>query len=117
MTALLLGIDPELLDVEQGLFEMGMDSLMMLELRTVVEGVLQVELPMMSLASGISPADVARRIAPLVTGEAKSEGIPSNLATLSSSHLAATAETTDSAQRRAAVSAVLEKVRGLEGPL
>jgi NAD(P)-dependent dehydrogenase (short-subunit alcohol dehydrogenase family)/acyl carrier protein len=115
--ARVLRLPPKEVDRHRPLAEMGMDSLMMLELRTVVEGVLQVELPMMSLASGISPADVARRIAPLVTGETKSEGIPSNLATLSSSHLAAAAETTDSAQRRAAVSAVLEKVRGLEGPL
>lgn len=115
--ARVLRLPPKEVDRHRPLAEMGMDSLMMLELRTVVEGHLQVELPMMSLASGISPADVARRIAPLVTGEAKSEGIPSALATLSASHLATVAEGTDSAQRRAAVSAVLEKVRGLEGPL
>jgi myxalamid-type polyketide synthase MxaE and MxaD len=36
-SAAVLGLDPELVDVEQGLFEMGMDSLMSVELKTRLE--------------------------------------------------------------------------------
>jgi hypothetical protein len=72
---------------------------------------------MMSLASGITPADVARRVAPLVSGDVQKEAVPGTLVALSASHFAAEAEATDVMEQRAAVSAVLERVRELEGPL
>jgi hypothetical protein len=90
---------------------------MMLELRTTVEAVLQIELPMMSLSSGITPADVARRVAPLVTGEREHPAAPGTLVSLSASHFATEAEATTVEEQHAAVSAVLERVRELEGPL
>ena len=72
--ARVLRLPPKEVDRHRPLAEIGMDSLMMLELRTTVEASLQIELPMMSLASGITPADVARRVTPLVTGEATARG-------------------------------------------
>ena len=90
---------------------------MMLELRTMVETTLEVELPMMSLSSGITPADVARRIAPLVVGTGQKIAVPGTLVALTTSHFAAEALTMDTDDQKAAVSAVLERVRNLEGPL
>jgi hypothetical protein len=72
---------------------------------------------MMSLASGITPADVARRISPLVTGETSHESVPSTLATLSSSHLAEQAATAGVSEQRAAITAVMQRVKQIDGPL
>jgi acyl carrier protein len=55
-------------DHHRKLADIGMDSLMMLELRMIVENSLQIELPMMSLSSGITPAEIARKVAPLIAG-------------------------------------------------
>jgi acyl transferase domain-containing protein/NADPH:quinone reductase-like Zn-dependent oxidoreductase/acyl carrier protein len=114
--ARVLRLPPKEVDRHRPLAEIGMDSLMMLELRTTVEATLQIELPMMSLASGITPADVARRIAPLILGEGQKESVPSTLVALSTSHFATDADASSTTVRRAAVSAVLERVRELEGP-
>lgn len=115
--ARVLRLPPKEVDRHRPLAEIGMDSLMMLELRTTVEASLQIELPMMSLASGITPADVARRVAPLVTGETPRENVPSTLATLSSSHLADQAATADASEQRAAINAVMQRVKQIDGPL
>jgi len=71
----------------------------------------------MSLSSGITPADVARRVAPLVTGEKEQPAVPATIISLSSSHFASEAETTTVDEQRAALSNVLQRVRKLEGPL
>lgn len=115
--ARVLRLPPKEIDRHRPLAEIGMDSLMMLELRTTVEASLQIELPMMSLASGITPADVARRVVPLVSGEVQREAVPGTLVALSASHFAAEANATDAVEQRAAVNAVLERMRELEGPL
>ncbi len=115
--ARVLRLPPKEVDRHRPLAEIGMDSLMMLELRTTVEASLQIELPMMSLASGITPADVARRIAPLVTGEAAREAVPSTLATLSSSHFAEQAANANTSEQRAAIDAVMQRVKQIDGPL
>lgn len=115
--ARVLRLPPKEIDRHRPLAEIGMDSLMMLELRTTVEASLEIELPMMSLASGITPADVARRISPLVTGETPRDSIPSTLATLSSSHLAEQAAASEVSEQRAAISAVMQRVKQIEGPL
>lgn len=102
-----------------------MDSLMMLELRSTVEDTLQVGLPIMSLANGITPADVALRIATLVVGDGKrgSSGgetgsiVTGALAALSASHVAGDVEAMDSDAREAGVRAVMARTRRLEGPL
>ncbi|MCF8531924.1 MAG: SDR family NAD(P)-dependent oxidoreductase [Reyranella sp.] len=114
--ARVLRLPPKEVDRHRPLAEIGMDSLMMLELRITVEATLQIELPMMSLASGITPADVARRIAPLILGDGQKESVPSTIIALSTSHFATEADASSTTARRAAVSAVLERVRELEGP-
>lgn len=110
-------------DRHRPLADVGMDSLMMLELRSTVEDTLQVNLPIMSLANGITPADVARRIATLMVGDGeKSEptrraagSVTGSLAALSASHLADDVEGMDPAAREAGVQAVLERTRRVEG--
>jgi acyl transferase domain-containing protein/NADPH:quinone reductase-like Zn-dependent oxidoreductase/acyl carrier protein/short-subunit dehydrogenase len=115
--ARVLRLPPKEIDRHRPLAEIGMDSLMMLELRTTVETALQIELPMMSLSSGITPADVARRVAPLITGEKERLAVPGTIVSLSASHFAEEAEATTVDERQAAISAVLERARELEGPL
>jgi acyl carrier protein len=56
------GIDPL-----RPLSEMGMDSLMAVELRLALESRLRVDLPLMSLAEGTSVASIATRLANAVT--------------------------------------------------
>jgi acyl transferase domain-containing protein/NADPH:quinone reductase-like Zn-dependent oxidoreductase/acyl carrier protein len=115
--ARVLRLPPKEIDRHRPLAEIGMDSLMMLELRATVEVALQVELPMMSLANGITPSDIARRIASLLLGNSQAEGIPGRLLALSGSHLASEAETADSEEHLAAVKAVLTHSKKLKGPL
>ena len=105
-------------DRHRPLAEIGMDSLMMLELRATVETALHVELPMMSLANGITPADVARRVAPIVLGDGgQQEGVAGNLIALSTSHMATDTETSTTAEQLAAARAVLARSRAMDGPL
>ena len=105
-------------DRHRPLAEIGMDSLMMLELRATIETALHVELPMMSLANGITPADVARRITPIVLGDgSRQEGLTGNLMALSTSHLAIDTEAATTAEQLAAARAVLARSRTMDGPL
>jgi phthiocerol/phenolphthiocerol synthesis type-I polyketide synthase C len=99
------------------LAEVGMDSLMMLELRMMVEDTLQIELPMISLASGITPADVAKRLVALLRSETPSDTLPSNIVALSASHFAADAVSSTPEEQQAAVAAVLSETQRVEGPL
>jgi NADPH:quinone reductase-like Zn-dependent oxidoreductase/acyl carrier protein len=115
--ARVLRLPPKEIDRHRPLAEIGMDSLMMLELRATVEVALQVELPMMSLANGITPSDIARRIASLLLGHSQAEGIPGRLLALSGSHVASEAEAVDSEEHLAAVKAVLTHSKKLKGPL
>jgi phthiocerol/phenolphthiocerol synthesis type-I polyketide synthase C len=112
-------------DRHRPLAEIGMDSLMMLELRSTVEDTLRVDLPIMSLANGVTPADVARRIAALVVGDGNkgSSGgeagsiVTGALAALSASHVAGDVEAMAPEAREAGVRAVMDRTRRLEGPL
>jgi phthiocerol/phenolphthiocerol synthesis type-I polyketide synthase C len=56
------GIDPL-----RPLSEMGMDSLMAVELRLALESRLRIDLPLMSLAEGTSVASIATRLANAVS--------------------------------------------------
>ena len=69
---------------------------------------------MMSLASGITAADVARRIMPLITGEGPKEAVPGVLVTAATSHFAADAVASDAGERTSAIGAVLAKIRSGE---
>ena len=100
------------------LTEIGMDSLMMLELRSTVEEALQIELPLMSLANGITPADVARRIAKLAvaTGPA-SGGLRGQVASAATSHVGQDVDAVPESDREAAARLVLDRARRMEGLL
>jgi acyl carrier protein len=60
------GIDPL-----RPLSEMGMDSLMAVELRLALEGRLRVDLPLVSLAEGTSVASIAARLAGAISSGPK----------------------------------------------
>ncbi|SKA25916.1 Acyl transferase domain-containing protein [Enhydrobacter aerosaccus] len=111
--ARVLRLPPKEIDRHRPLAEIGMDSLMMLELRTTVEATLQIELPMMSLSSGITPVDVAHRIALLVAG-AEQQAFSGTIAAIASSHFTSDAEGSTSAEQQAAVNAMFGKVREME---
>jgi acyl carrier protein len=100
-------------DHHRNLADIGMDSLMMLELRMTVESSLQIELPMLSLSSGITPAEIARRVAPLVTGHAE-QNVPSKIVALSTSHISRDAEESDTELRDAALGALMSKVHEMD---
>ncbi len=104
-------------DWHRPLADIGMDSLMMLELRSTVEESLQVDLPIMSLANGITPSDVARRIASLIVDDGYKASVPSALAALSTSHVGQDVESMSPGEQQAVVDAVLERSRQLDGPL
>jgi NAD(P)-dependent dehydrogenase (short-subunit alcohol dehydrogenase family)/acyl carrier protein len=115
--ARVLRLPPKEVDRHRPLAEIGMDSLMMLELRATVESALQVDLPMMSLASGITPSDIARRVAGLLLGADQQEKVSGRLMALSGSHLGMEVEQVDSGERLAAAKVVLEQSSKLQGSL
>jgi len=112
-----LRLPPRDVDRHRPLAEIGMDSLMMLELRLKVESTLQIDLPMMSLANGITAADVARRIALIIVEGEPRDAISGSLAALSGSHIGAEADAADSSERAAAIRAVVDRSNALVGPL
>jgi NADPH:quinone reductase-like Zn-dependent oxidoreductase/NAD(P)-dependent dehydrogenase (short-subunit alcohol dehydrogenase family)/acyl carrier protein len=64
------GIDPD-----RPLSEMGMDSLMAVELRLALEGRLRVDLPLVSLAEGTSVASIAARLAGAISSGPKNSDL------------------------------------------
>jgi acyl carrier protein len=63
----ILRLPPAAMDPLQPLSEMGMDSLMAIELRLALESRLRIDLPLMSLAEGTSIASIATRLANAVS--------------------------------------------------
>jgi acyl transferase domain-containing protein/acyl-CoA synthetase (AMP-forming)/AMP-acid ligase II/acyl carrier protein len=57
--ARVLGLPPAMLDVSQPLREVGLDSIMMLEVRRRVERTLRVQLPIVGIAEGATVSDLA----------------------------------------------------------
>jgi acyl carrier protein len=64
------GIDPD-----RPLSEMGMDSLMAVELRLALEGRLRVDLPLVSLVEGTSVASIAARLAGAISSGPKNSDL------------------------------------------
>jgi acyl carrier protein len=65
--ATILRLPPSGIDPLRPLSEMGMDSLMAVELRLALEGRLRVDLPLVSLAEGTSVASIAGRLAAAIS--------------------------------------------------
>jgi len=69
--ATILRLPGEGIDVMRPLSEMGMDSLMAVELRLALENRLRVDLPLVSLTEGTSVASIAARLAAAVSTSAR----------------------------------------------
>ena len=109
--ARVLRLSPKEVDKHRPLAEIGIDSRMMLERRATVETALHDELPLMSLANGITPSDIARQIAGLLVDASDMAAIPGRLMALSSSHLGP--DVADTEEHQAAAKIVLEHSRKL----
>ncbi|MBA5775807.1 SDR family NAD(P)-dependent oxidoreductase [Stappia sp. F7233] len=83
----ILRISSEEIDPQRPLADVGMDSLMALELRMNAERLLGVDIPLMALANGASLNDMAGRIAARVLGEASASTISAPVQTLAAQHL------------------------------
>ncbi|WP_209015944.1 type I polyketide synthase [Roseibium sp. RKSG952] len=82
----ILRIAPEEIDHHKPLSDIGMDSLMALELRMSAERQLGIDIPLMSLANGATLIDLSGRVAGRVLGE-EAEGISAESQQLASQHV------------------------------
>jgi acyl carrier protein len=64
--AAILRMDPMKLDERKSLFDVGMDSLMAIELASTLEESLEIKLPMMALSEGPTIQKLAERIAGMI---------------------------------------------------
>lgn len=83
----ILRISSEEIDPQRPLADVGMDSLMALELRMNAERLLGVDIPLMALANGASLNDMAARIATRVMGDAPASALSAQAQTLAAQHL------------------------------
>ncbi len=81
-----LRIPAERLDVTQSVFEMGMDSLMAMELRSAIEERFGVQLPAMALSEGASITRLAERIRAHLMGDAKADAAQDDVTALLARH-------------------------------
>ncbi|MCK7612098.1 type I polyketide synthase [Roseibium sediminicola] len=83
----ILRIAPEEIDPHKPLSDIGMDSLMALELRMSAERQLGIDIPLMSLANGATLIDLSGRVANRVLGEENASGISDETQQLASLHM------------------------------
>ncbi|MTI08095.1 SDR family NAD(P)-dependent oxidoreductase [Roseibium denhamense] len=83
----ILRISSEEIDPHKPLSEIGMDSLMALELRMSAERQLGIDIPLMSLANGATLIDLSSRVANRVLGEEKASGMSDDTQQLASLHM------------------------------
>jgi len=83
----ILRIAPEEIDSHKPLSDIGMDSLMALELRMSAERQLGIDIPLMSLANGATLIDLSSRVANRVLGEEAASGISDETQQLASLHM------------------------------
>ncbi|MEP4275494.1 MAG: SDR family NAD(P)-dependent oxidoreductase, partial [Roseibium sp.] len=82
----ILRISPEEIDPHKPLSDIGMDSLMALELRMSAERQLGIDIPLMSLANGATLIDLSSRVANRVLGEENASGMSDDAQQLASLH-------------------------------
>ncbi|WP_417668115.1 SDR family NAD(P)-dependent oxidoreductase [Roseibium sp.] len=103
----ILRISPEEIDAHKPLSEIGMDSLMALELRMSAERQLGIDIPLMSLANGATLIDLSARVANRVLGEGgDNDKLSSDSRQLASQHM------TDERTETDDLSDVADKVEG-----
>jgi acyl transferase domain-containing protein/NADPH:quinone reductase-like Zn-dependent oxidoreductase/NAD(P)-dependent dehydrogenase (short-subunit alcohol dehydrogenase family)/acyl carrier protein len=83
----ILRIAPEEIDPHKPLSEVGMDSLMALELRMSAERQLGIDIPLMSLANGATLIDLATRVVNRVLGGEGDNGASAEAQQLASQHV------------------------------
>ncbi|MES0808599.1 SDR family NAD(P)-dependent oxidoreductase [Roseibium sp. SCPC15] len=83
----ILRISPEEIDPHKPLSDIGMDSLMALELRMSAERQLGIDIPLMSLANGATLIDLSSRVANRVLGEESASGVSDETQQLASLHV------------------------------
>ncbi|CTQ53973.1 Erythronolide synthase, modules 3 and 4 [Roseibium album] len=83
----ILRIAPEEIDPHKPLSDIGMDSLMALELRMSAERQMGIDIPLMSLANGATLIDLSSRVANRVLGEETNSGVSDETQQLASLHM------------------------------
>ncbi len=102
----ILRIAPEEIDSHKPLSDIGMDSLMALELRMSAERQLGIDIPLMSLANGATLIDLSSRVANRVLGEEGDDAYSAESQQLASQHISDDRVETDD------LTDVAEKVEG-----
>lgn len=82
----ILRVSPTEIDPHKPLSDIGMDSLMALELRMSAERQLGIDIPLMSLANGATLIDLSSRVANRVLGADSGDGLSSESQQLASQH-------------------------------
>ena len=108
--ARILRLPAEEIERHRPLAEIGMDSLMALELRMAAEQRLGIDIPLMSIANGATLSDIAGKVTARVLGEEES-GISADMETLSQRHI--DHETAGSEDMTAIAAAIEEKSQTL----
>ncbi len=110
--ARILRLPAEEVDRHRPLAEIGMDSLMALELRMAAEQRLGIDIPLMSIANGATLADISGRVTSRVLGEEGDSGVSAEMETIAQQHIdEATAESQDMAAIAAAIEEKSQSVR------
>jgi NADPH:quinone reductase-like Zn-dependent oxidoreductase/acyl carrier protein len=102
-------------DRNRPLSELGMDSLMMLELRGAVEEAMGIEIPLMSLTSSLTVIDVSKRLATMLRNQ-ENALMSAQMSTLTQGHLAVPEAASD-AQVATAAAAVAQRAKTVDGIL
>ncbi|MEM0907688.1 MAG: SDR family NAD(P)-dependent oxidoreductase, partial [Pseudomonadota bacterium] len=89
----ILKMSPSDIDAHKPLTALGMDSLMGVELRMAAEQRLGIDIPLMSLAAGVTVADLSKKVVERVRGEAALVG--EDAEAMASRHLGEDLEKTD----------------------
>ncbi|HKU98833.1 MAG TPA: SDR family NAD(P)-dependent oxidoreductase [Vineibacter sp.] len=102
-------------DRNRALSEFGMDSLMMLELRTAVEETMGIEIPLMSLTSSLTVIDISKRLASMLRNQEKAL-MSGQMSALTQGHLSVP-EIASDAEIAAAAAAVAQRAKSVDGVL